>query len=117
MLTKKESEMKIIFPIIMSLFVSASPVFSMNVEVLEEVQVPAYAKWGQIAMEKTKEKYPEATIIDYLHVGKKIGRTTSTETFKLWLKHNEKEFGVFVTIQFQNDSEHILDINFKEVTR
>lgn len=109
--------MKRIIPVIISLFVSASPVFSMNVEVLEEVQVPGYAKWGQVAMEKTKEKYPNASIIDYLHVDKKIGSTTTTETFKLWLKHNDKEFGVFVTIQFQNGSEQILDIRFREVTR
>ena len=32
---------------------------------------PPYAKWGKLAVEKTKEKYPKAEIIDYLHIGRK----------------------------------------------
>lgn len=32
---------------------------------------PPYAKWGKLAVEKTKEQYPKAEIIDYLHIGRK----------------------------------------------
>ena len=35
------------------------------------MRVPPYAKWGKLAVEKTKEQYPKAEIIDYLHIGRK----------------------------------------------
>lgn len=78
---------------------------------------PAYAKWGGIAMEKTKEKYPHAQIIDYLHVGREVGTTTATEKFKLWLKENDREFGVFIDIQFNQKTEEITNISFQETAR
>jgi hypothetical protein len=77
---------------------------------------PPYAKWGRIAMQKTKEKFPNAQIVDYLHVGREKGITTSTETFKLWLEEPEGEFGVFVDITFHNITEEIISIKFREVS-
>lgn len=76
---------------------------------------PPYAKWGSIAMQETKKRYPDAQIIDYLH----IGRTTpapsvSEENFKLWLKQNNREFGVYVTIRFKSDNEELISIDFEE---
>ena len=32
---------------------------------------PPYAQWGKLAVEKTKEQYPKAEIVDYLHIGRK----------------------------------------------
>lgn len=78
---------------------------------------PPYAKWGKIAMQNVKQKYPNADIVDYLHVGRKTGVQNSTETFKLWLRAPDKEFGVFVNITFDNESEEIVDITYKEVDR
>lgn len=78
---------------------------------------PPYAKWGQIAMSRVKEKYPQADIVDYLHIGREKGTATSTEKFKLWLKQNNKEFGVFVDITFDNATEKITDIKYRETTR
>ncbi|MCM3600028.1 YqzG/YhdC family protein [Robertmurraya korlensis] len=83
----------------------------------EQQQGPPYAKWGQIAMKKTKEKYPQANIIDYLHIGREKGTKYSTEKFKLWLKTDSKEFGVFVDITFDNKTEQIKDIKYRETTR
>jgi hypothetical protein len=80
-------------------------------------QVPPYAKWGQLAMQKTKEKYPNAAITDYLHLGKVPGTTSSTEKFKLWLKEKDKEFGVLVDIEFDKNTERLIGIKFREVTR
>ncbi|MGV3467451.1 MAG: DUF3889 domain-containing protein, partial [Heyndrickxia sp.] len=74
-------------------------------------------KWGQIAIQKTKEKYPQAKIIDYLHIGRDKGETISVEKFKLWLKQNNKENGVFVNIIFDNKTEQIIDVKFRETTR
>lgn len=79
-----------------------------------QLDVPPYAKWGKMAMQKTKEKYPNADIIDYLHVGRKKGEQTSVETFQLLLKE-EKEFGVKVDIEFENETERVIKISFKEI--
>ncbi|MGD6834518.1 YqzG/YhdC family protein [Sutcliffiella halmapala] len=80
-----------------------------------KLEVPPYAKWGKIAMQKTKEKYPNADIIDYLHVGRKKGEQTSVETFRLWLKEDQKEFGVKVDIEFANDTERVIKISINEI--
>ncbi|MFC7784041.1 DUF3889 domain-containing protein [Rossellomorea sp. GCM10028870] len=80
-------------------------------------EIPSYAKWGSLAVKKTKEKYPDAAIVDYLHIGKENGSKVSTEKFKLWLKRGGKEFGVFVDIQFETDTEKLIDIKFRETDR
>jgi Protein of unknown function (DUF3889) len=82
-----------------------------------DAQTPPYAKWGQVAMKETKAKYPQADIVDYQHIGRDTDSTTSTEKFKLWLKENEREFGVLIDITFDNKTEEIIDISFKETTR
>lgn len=79
--------------------------------------IPPYAKFGKLAMEKTHEKYPNAKIIDYLHIGRITGPHSSTEKFKLWLKDNSREFGVFVNIEFNNKTEKVMNITFKETSR
>jgi len=83
----------------------------------QQQSAPAYAKWGRIAMEKVKERYQTADIIDYLHIGRSVGNKTSTEKFKLWLKEGNREFGVFVDITFDNETEEIVNIEFKETDR
>ncbi|MDX8345664.1 DUF3889 domain-containing protein [Rossellomorea sp. YZS02] len=80
-------------------------------------EIPSYAKWGSLAVRKTKERYPDASIVDYLHIGKEYGTKVSTEKFKLWLKRDGKEFGVFVDIKFETDSEKLIDINYRETDR
>lgn len=40
--------------------------FNTHIVTKAEQEMPPYAKWGQIAMKKTKEKYPNADVIDYL---------------------------------------------------
>ncbi|MDB5085910.1 MAG: hypothetical protein JWN30_2796 [Bacilli bacterium] len=75
---------------------------------------PAYAKWGLLAMQETSKKYPDANIIDYLHVGRQqVSPTIAQETFKFWLKKQHKEFGVYVRIQFQTANDHVLSIQFQ----
>lgn len=83
----------------------------------QQKPIPPYAKWSVLALKKTKEKYPNANIIDYLHIGKVTGPNTSTEKFKLWLKDNQKEFGVYVDIEFNNKTEAVINISFKETPR
>jgi hypothetical protein len=78
---------------------------------------PPYAKWGRIAMLETMERYPDASIVDYLHVGRREDNSTSTEQFKLWLHQGDKEFGVFIDITFQKTTEEIISITFEETDR
>jgi hypothetical protein len=75
---------------------------------------PEYAKWGQIAMQQTSAKY-HASIVDYLHVGRTQAAPGITEEkFKLWLRENSREFGVYVTIRFYTATEQIITIRYQE---
>jgi hypothetical protein len=105
-------------PLIFGLFLFGDlTFFNANNVIKAQQEVPPYAKWGQIALKKTKEKYPQADIVDYLHIGKEKGTEHSTEKFKLWLKEDSKEFGVLVDITFHNETEQIMDINYTESMR
>ncbi|MCM3390097.1 DUF3889 domain-containing protein [Ureibacillus chungkukjangi] len=80
----------------------------------EEI-APAYAKWGRMAMQNVMAKYPTSDVIDYLHIGREVGSVTSVEKFKLWLKaEDNSEFGVFVDITFNNQTEEVVDIKYTE---
>ncbi|MCA1062654.1 YqzG/YhdC family protein (plasmid) [Cytobacillus spongiae] len=104
--------------IVLGLLYSASAPFSdLNPGVYAQQEIPSYAKWGSLAVKKTQEKYPDAEIVDYLHIGKENGSKVSTEKFKLWLRRGEKEFGVLVDIEFETDTEKIIDIMFRETDR
>lgn len=80
-------------------------------------QTPSYAKWGQLAMKRTKEAYPKADIVDYSHVGRQEGPVLTKEKFKLWLKEGSSEFGVEVTISFYTKSETVKEVELKKVER
>jgi len=94
-------------------------IFSMLILVnAKDGEVPPYAKWGRIAVKETKLKYPNTDIIDYLHVGRKMKNGSSTEIFKLWLrKENSQEFGVYVRVEFNTETEEIIKITFEETDR
>lgn len=83
----------------------------------QDERQPSYAKWGRLAMKETKAKYPDADIIDYLHVGKETSGDTAKEKFKLWLKGKTKEFGVYVTIEFNNKTNEVTAVLFEETDR
>ena len=78
-------------------------------------EMPAYAKWGKLAIKETKEKYPNAKIVDYLHVGREEKDGHTIENFKFWLKEDKKEYGVFVKVQFVTKTEKIVTIDLKEM--
>lgn len=78
--------------------------------------IPEYAKWGRLAMKETQSKYPQAQIIDYLHMGRELNNGTTTERFKLWLRQEKKEFGALVTITFDTKTEEVKQILINETT-
>ncbi|WP_223068140.1 DUF3889 domain-containing protein [Paenibacillus caui] len=75
---------------------------------------PSYAKWGQLAVQKAKSQY-EASVIDYLHIGRyKISPSIDEERFKLWLRKNGREFGVYVFIRLDSSTEEFISIRFQQ---
>ena len=80
-------------------------------------EIPAYAKWGMLAMKETQAKYPHAKIIDYLHEGSESKENSTIEKFKLWLKDGDNEFGVFVRIEYITATEEVVNIEFQETSR
>lgn len=85
--------------------------------VQQHQQEPAYAKWGELAVKETKQKYPNANIVDYLHIGSETKDDTTIEKFKLWLKDDRHEFGVFVDITFTTKTGNVIKIDFQETDR
>lgn len=77
-------------------------------------EVPAYAKWGQLAMKETQSKYPNASIIDYLHVGSESIENSTIEEFRLWLKDSNKEFGISVKIEYTTETDELVNIQIQE---
>ena len=80
-------------------------------------EVPAYAKWGKLAIKETQSKYPNANIIDYLHEGSESKEDSTIEKFKLWLKDGDNEFGVLVRIEYNTETEKVVTIELEETSR
>ncbi|MGJ9459154.1 YqzG/YhdC family protein [Oceanobacillus sp. CF4.6] len=87
---------------------------SVNVQAEE---VPSYAKWGRLAVQETKSKYPDAKIVDYLHIGREANGNTTVEKFKLWLNEESREFGVFIHIEFDTETDEVINITFEETNQ
>ncbi|WP_400241567.1 DUF3889 domain-containing protein [Niallia sp. JL1B1071] len=107
--------MKILkFPFINILLVGLFLV-QINIPIHAEAEgLPSYVKWGRIAMTKAQEKYPNSEVTDYLHVGKEDKKGTSVEKFKLIVKKDQKEIGVFVNLTFDTRTERLLSVDMEE---
>lgn len=107
--------MRKVFFVLMILIISQ---ISIVQETLAEKEPPDYAKWGNIAVTETIKKYPQADVVDYLHIGREEkDKTTAVEKFKLWLRQDEKEFGVYVNVEFDKNTNQFKGISFKETDR
>jgi hypothetical protein len=96
--------------------VNAAPTHVSTIALAQQ-EVPAYAKWGRLAIKETQSKYPNANIIDYLHEGSESKEDSTIEKFKLWLKDGDNEFGVFVRIEYTTETEKVVNIELKETSR
>ena len=77
---------------------------------------PPYAKWGHIAVQQAKNHYPQAKVVDYLHVGRTdTSAATAQEVFKLWLKSPTREFGVLVTCTLNKQTNQLISIQLREL--
>lgn len=102
------------FGVLITVYTSQIQFPSMTQAALE---IPAYAKWGRLAVKETQVKYPNADIIDYLHEGNDSTDDVTIEKFKLWLKEGDHEFGLFIRIYFDNKTEKVVKIEFQETDR
>jgi len=75
---------------------------------------PPYAKWGRLAMQTAMEKYPNADIVDYLHIGREDKGNTATEKFKLWAKESGKEFGIYIDIEFNPKNDNVIKVSTRK---
>jgi len=106
------------FKVILSILLFLLMLFSILTPIsAKDDEVPPYAKWGRIAVQETKAKYPDTDIIDYLHVGRKMKNGSTVEIFKLWLRDDEKEFGVYIHLEFDTETEKIIKITIEETDR
>jgi hypothetical protein len=72
---------------------------------------PPYAKWGKRAVQYAHVCYPNAAVVDYLHIGRRrIGENQAEEVFRLWLREGKREWGILVRVQFQVSPERFLSI-------
>lgn len=76
-------------------------------------EVPDYAQWGQLAIKETQIKYPNASIIDYLHEGSELKEDSTIEKFKLWLKEDDIEFGILARIEYNTETKEVINIEIK----
>ncbi|MFB9329784.1 DUF3889 domain-containing protein [Paenibacillus aurantiacus] len=75
---------------------------------------PPYAKWGRMAVKETFKRY-HADIVDYKHVGRQIGSDgVVSETFKLTLNKDRRQFEVTVQIWFDRQTEQVIRLQFTE---
>ena len=82
------------------------------------VPVHPYTEWGQYALAQAQKRYPSYAIVDYLHVGRTTYTSTYVkETFKFWLKRGQTEFGVYVKVYFDPNTNHVTRILFCETDR
>lgn len=88
---------------------------SVHIASAEVREIPPYAKWGRLAMQETKKRYPLADIVDYQHLGRDVvSSNRATETFKLWLRQDRREWAVRVIITFDTKTERAVSIQFRE---
>ena len=104
--------------LILGIFITihSSPTYIQTIAHAQQV-IPAYAKWGKLAITETKSKYPNAAIIDYLHQGNESKGDTTIEKFKLWLNDGDNEFGVFVRIEYTTKTEKVINIELQQTSR
>lgn len=108
-----------IFSITSILILGIAPIYpiSENIVHAQDKEIPPYAKWGQVAVKETIKKYPDVDLVDYLHRGRSYRNGNAIEHFKLWLRGKDKEFGVYVDIEFDLKTEKTLSIHFEETNK
>jgi Protein of unknown function (DUF3889) len=81
-----------------------------------EKPIPAYAKWGKIAVAEAKRCHPNAAVVDYLHIGRTlVSDAVAEEAFRLWMREGTKEWGILVRVQFNPRTEELLRVTCQDL--
>ncbi|QOR65500.1 DUF3889 domain-containing protein [Cytobacillus suaedae] len=109
---------KIIVLLFIAMFLSFHYTYVLPLEKVsaESGQLKEGEKWGELAIKEVQEKYKGVLIKEYQyiwHEEKKDG--TGIKRFKFLLRHFGKEFGVYVTISYDVQSEEVKEIQLMEV--
>lgn len=75
----------------------------------------SYIKWVDVAKEQASSKYPSASFIDFLYVGcKSESSTTKYHIYKYWMKDDSHQFGVYVSILVDTESNKVINSSTEE---
>ncbi|TCP29291.1 uncharacterized protein DUF3889 [Scopulibacillus darangshiensis] len=75
-----------------------------------------YEKWGRIAVEKTKERYPDSAVSDYDYEGhEKIADNVAADWFEFELKRGQKERMVKVRVKYSPETNKLISVDFYEL--
>ncbi|MCU6707198.1 YqzG/YhdC family protein [Paenibacillus sp. J5C_2022] len=78
---------------------------------------PSYAEWGRVAMEETAKAYQGASIVDYKYEGRQTGASgEAKEVFRLWLRQDEREFAVRVTVTVETSRDRLVNVKLEQLT-
>jgi len=81
------------------------------------VKQPEYAKSGQAAVLAAKQRY-SAEVVDYAYEGWNPAGSGQVEyRFRLWLRKDEREFGVRVAVKVSAASGEPTGMTWTEITR
>ncbi|MDN4071588.1 DUF3889 domain-containing protein [Fictibacillus terranigra] len=76
-----------------------------------------YAKWGKIALERTKEKYPNSTISDYQYDTRRVNADgTVIDFFDFIVTENRVEKDVKVKVLHDPDNGKLISVGFEEIS-
>ncbi len=76
-----------------------------------------YAKWGKIALERTKEKYPNSAISDYQYDTRRVNADgTVIDFFDFIVTENNVEKDIKVKILHNPDNGKLISVGFEEIS-
>ncbi|MFC0524385.1 DUF3889 domain-containing protein [Pontibacillus salicampi] len=104
------------FSLLCVLFVGWTPIVPLmdSSTVHAEQTNPSYVKWARIAVDETKEKYPNARMKDFLHLGKETQGDNTIEKFKLSMQEGDKSFILYVNVAYNTKGNTLNEVTFEE---
>lgn len=76
-----------------------------------------YAKWGKIALERTKEKYPNSIVSDYQYDTRRVNADgTVIDFFDFIITENKVEKDIKVKILHNPENGRLISVGFEEIS-
>lgn len=100
----------------LSLFIAPNFISADNMNTNNIVQTD-YAKWGRLAVETAKQRFPDAQIVDYRYDGRTFKKDLAIEQFKLWAKQGDDEFGIMIKFELDKKTEKLKNVEVFKTKR